>query len=333
MKNDQTSVTCIDKNYRKLAFVVATLLVISAIIYLVMQFKLTGKISDILFVSLTLFESLFILFAGSMMIQYIKNKGMNLYTSFDYFKEPVNPEIEINKLVCIFQHYNKFWIFVLIWAICMGALPYFQNYWVNYSSLNIFFGIFLFFTNVITSYFVILLILLFVRIRKLWILIKVELWNRENPAAKFIFSISKRVAIIGSIYMTSSLTAWNTSEKITPFGNEILIFFAFSVALLLASIIIPLLPFINTIINLKNNALCDIDYKIQKEYSVLLDNFNKDGRKVEFIKMNELVEMRKKIESIQTFPFQLRTISAAISIIIISLIPKILELILTNLFK
>jgi len=200
-------------------------------------------------------------------------------------------------------------------------------------SLSILFGIFLFFTNIITSYFVILLILFFIHTKKLWALIKVELWNRENPAAKFIFSASKWTALIAIVYMTSSLTAWNTSEKITPFGNEIILFFIFSFVLLMASIVIPILPFIRKINKLKNDALCEIDCKIQTEYSELLNNFKKDGDKLKFEKMNGLIEMRKKIEYIHIYPFQLKTITAAISIILISLIPKIVEIVLTALIK
>jgi hypothetical protein len=333
MKNEPSSIDCIDKKYKKISLSIAFLLVVSAITFIIIQFNITGKTSEILFISLTLFESLFILFAGLLMIGYIRNKGTDLYTSFDYFKEPIDPKLEINKLVCIFQHYRKYWALILIWALSMGLLPSLKKYWHGYFSLNIFFGIFLFFTNIITSYFVILIILFFIRVRNLWTLVKVELWNRENPAAKFIFSVSKRIALIGAIYMTSSLTAWNTSQTITPFGSEIILFFIFSILLLVSSIIIPLLPFINSIISLKNKALCEIDSKIQSEYLILVDSYDKKGPSVEFDKMNELVEMRKKIEAIHSFPFQLNTIFTSLSIVTISLIPKIIEIVLTNLIS
>jgi len=63
------------------------------------------------------------------------------------------------------------------------------------------------------------------------------------------------------------------------------------------------------------------------------DKIRVKGETTDFERMNGLVEMRKKIESIQIFPFQLKTISAAISIIVISLIPKIIEIILKTLFQ
>ena len=333
MKNNTNSVEFTMKSYKKLSIISATLLIISAVVYLVSQFRITGKICDVLFISLTLFESLFILFSGSLMIQYIQSKGPTFYTSFDYFIDKEKPKEEINKLLFIFQHYDKTWILILVWSICMGILPYFKGYWSNNDFLGILLGIFLFFTNIITSYFVILLILFFIHTKKLWSLINIELWNRENPAAKFIFSLSKWTAIIGAVYMTSSLTAWNTSVKITSFGNEIILFLIFSVVLLIASIIIPLLPFIRKISDLKNKALGEIDGNIQTEYSAIIEEFNHHGKQVKFEKMNGLIEMRKRIESIQIFPFQLKTIFTSISIILISLIPKLIEIILVALFS
>jgi hypothetical protein len=333
MKKNCESIEFTKKSYKKLAIIVSIFLIISSSIYLVSQFLITNKISDVLFVSLTLFESLFVLYSGSLMIKYLESKGLAFYTSLNYFNDPESPKKEINRLICIFQHYSKSWVFILLWSICMGILPYFQGYWANNLSLSILFGAFLFFTNIITSYFVILLFFFFIRTKKLWSLIKVELWNRENPAAKFIFSVSKWVALIATVYMTSSITAWNTSEKITPFGNEIILFLVFSVALLIASIVVPIFPFIKKISELKNNALCEIDCNIQTEYSELLKDFKNDGNKVKFEKMNGLIEMRKRIESIQIYPFQLKTFIAAISIILISLIPKIIEIILIEVFK
>jgi hypothetical protein len=333
MEQCPKSITLTKKNYRILSVIVSILLVISAVVYLLLQFKSESKISDVLFVSLTLFESLFVLYAGTFMIKYLESKGLSFYTSLNFFTDPEEPKIEINKLICIFNHYSKTWYLLLIWAICMGVLPYFQNYWENNLTLSISFGVFLFFTNIITSYFVVLLIFFFIRTKKMWSLIKVELWNRENPAAKFIFSVSKWTAIIAAVYMTSSLTAWNTSEKIEPFGNEIILFLAFSIVLLISSIIVPILPFIRKIRELKNIALTEVDSNIQSEYSELLAKFKTNKETTDFERMNGLVEMRKKIDSIQIFPFQLKTISAAISIIVISLIPKIIESVLKILFQ
>lgn len=332
MEQCPKSILITRKNYRYLSIIASSLLVISSIVYLLLQFKNQSKISDVLFVSLTLFESLFVVYAGTFMIKYLESKGLSFYTSLNFFNDLEEPKNEINKLICIFSHYSKTWYIILLWAISMGILPYFQNYWEDNLILNISFGIFLFFTNIITSYFVILLIFFFIRTKKMWSLIKVELWNRENPAAKFVFSVSQWTALIATVYMTSSLTAWNTSEKVTPFGNEIVLFLLFSIALLISIIVVPILPFIKKIRELKNDALSEIDGNIQSEYSELLTKFKNEKEATNFEKMNGLIEMRKKIETIKDFPFQLKTISAGLSIIMISLIPKIIEFLLNELF-
>lgn len=323
----------VKKSYKKLSIIVSLLLITSAIVYIVFQFITNGTIKDILFVSLTIFESLFILYAGWIMIRYIESKGFSFYTSLKYFTEIEQPEKEINNLIGIFQNFKKTWPLIFIWAIGVFIFTVYKDCWENNITLNLLFGIFLFFTNIITAYGIILLYNFIKATRKMWFLIKVELWNRENPAAKFIFSVSKRIAIIGAVYMTSSFTAWNTSEVTESLGNEIIIILIFSVIILFVSIVIPILPFINRIVALKNMALSDIDTQIQLEYNVLKKSFNKAESNIQFEKMNELIEMRKRIVSIQVFPFQLKTILASLSIIIISLLPKAVELILITIFQ
>ena len=321
------------KQYSWFAILSSAFLVISSVIYLFFEFYIEKKITDILFLSLTLFESLFVIYSGYMIIKYIQRKSVPFYTSLDSFTEHEKPKEELTKIIINFICFSNYWFIILIWASVMATVPYFQSYWENNLILNVLFGVFLFFTNIITSYFVILLILFFVRIRHVWSIIKVELWKRENVAARFIFSLSKRITIIAAIYMTSSLTAWNTSGNISAFNNAIIIFFAFSVLVLISSIIVPLLPFASRIGQLKNDALRELDGNIQSEYSILLDKFKIGDEKVNFDRMNELLAMRKRIEGIFTFPFQLKTITASISIIFISLLPKIIELILVKLFN
>lgn len=334
MENHLESIASTKRSYRNWALLVSSLLILSSILYLVIQFLQERKISDGLFISLTLFESFFVLYSGSIMIGYFERKGLSFYTSLNYFTDPEKPKGEMIKLICIFNQFKKtwFWVIMLVWAVGQALLPYIQGYWKDNLQLNIFFGIFTFFSTIIGAYFAILLFGFLKQVRKLWSIIKVELWNRENPAAKFIFSASKWAAILSAVYLTSALTAWNTSPKVTLFHKAIIVYFIVAISLLTLCIIVPLLPFVRKIKELKTNALSEIDSNIQTEYSILITEFKKDKNTTQFDKINKLIDMRNKIESIHTFPFHLKTISAGLSITIISLLPKIIELILKYLF-
>jgi hypothetical protein len=328
MKQSETIV----KSYKGFAVLSGSLLIISSIIYSVMQLIMNKTISDTLFISLTLGESLFILFAGYRILLFIVQNRVKLSS---YAMSSSDPKLGLRvylKLVNMFILSISIVFVIIIWAGIMGVMPLLQNYWIDNNILTLLYGLFLFFTNVITAYFLILLLRFFRLSGKLWNLVHVELWKRKTPSAQFIFSLTKQITLVAAIYMTSSLTAWVTSPKV-PFGGEILIFILFSILLLIGSITIPSFPYIRNISNLKRDALIEIDSKIQDEYQYILGLLQAKNIDVSFNKMNALIEMRNKIESISIFPFRIETIAASISIILISLLPVFLEYTIKLLFE
>lgn len=277
----------ISKKYRIFAIISGTLLIISGLAYSVFQLIVYSKIIDMAFISLTIGESLFILFVGNWILGYIiKNRTLFCSTTIN----PSNPEKNISVCSRLIENFGDFRVkipILLIWASIMGLLPLLQKYWSKDLTSTILYGIFLFFTNIITAYFCIILISFFIISRKLWDVVKVELWKQENIPANYIFNISKRIAIATSVYLTSSITAWLTSPKV-PFGGEIIIIIVFSIVILIGSIILPPIPYISKMTKLKQNALVDIDSKLQREYLHLIETMQTKDNKVLYDNMNLL---------------------------------------------
>jgi hypothetical protein len=322
MQNNMIDSGATSKNYKRFAWISGTLLTISGLLYSVFQIVFFNKIYDKVFICLTIGESLFILFAGTWILGYISDNAKDFCANSKGKYHKKNVKVFI-KLINIFGNF-KYIIPIIVWALVMGILPVIQRYWEDNFSLTLMYGIFLFFTNIITAYFLVLLISFFVISIQLWNVVQVKLWRSDNIATTFIFSISKRIALFAAIYMTSSLTAWLTSPKI-PFNPVIFVFIVFSIIILIGSIILPSIPYTKKKSKLKREALIDIDNKIQQEYSLVMKNIQDINDISLFNKMNLLIEMRRRIESIEVFPFRLKTITTSLFIIFISIIPVILE--------
>jgi hypothetical protein len=327
-----TETDIIIRNYKRFGILSGSLLIISCIIYSLIQLSINKTISDTLFISLTLGESLFVLYAGYRILLFIVRNEVIFNSSNISTVSPSFSAKEYSNLINIFNNFKVILAIILIWATIMGLMPIIQKYWAASSILNIYYGIFLFFTNIITSYFLIVLLLFFRLSGRLWNLVHVELWKRKNISAKFLFRLTKIIVFVAAIYMASSLTAWLTSPKV-PFGPEIFVFIIFSILLLIGCIILPSMPYIRKVSNLKNEALTEMDSKIQDEYQNIIKTLQEKDADVSFNRMNSLIEMRQRIESINVFPFRLETISASLSIILISLLPVIIEYIFKIILK
>jgi hypothetical protein len=95
---------------------------------------------------------------------------------------------------------------------------------------------------------------------------------------------------------------------------------------------VPVRPYVKKIQLLKENALAEVDEKIQQEYKHLLDQMKADDNN-DLSRINSLIEMRKKIEDIQSYPFKTKTLTASLSIIFISLLPVLIDFVLQRFYK
>jgi hypothetical protein len=322
----------ISRIYARFAYVCGTMVLLSAIFYMVIQWIIINEIKDSLYISLSLIASIFILYFARNIIKFIIDNGPSFYSSAISLKDPAKSKQEYDKLLRIFTNFRLLIPFGIGWGSIAGLLPLFLKLWPNNTTIAASFGIFLFCICFITGFFLFILISFFFVSKKLWDLIQVELWKRDNTASEFLLALSRKTSFVAAIYIAITITAWIITP-VVPASKELIIYVIFSIVLLIGSVVIPIRPFTMKLLFMKHNALSDIDEKIQNEYTGIIDDLKANRKDVNFDQMNLLIEMRKKIEEIQVYPYRIKTLTASLSIIIIALLPVIVQFIFTKFFK
>ncbi len=319
------------KKYKIFASLTALFIIISGSIYLSVQFRMIGKVSDLFFIGLSVAESCFILLNGLWLFRYTVSSEAPFKVLTAASTGSADSEKAYGGFISVFGKFKLILPVSVLWALGSGILPVINNFW-NQWTLSVLFGIFLFFANLVTAYFLILLFAYFIYSRKLWNLIEVELWKRESREAHFLFGLSRQISLYGTVYGAANITAW-LSSPVIPRGKEVFFIIAASILILTGAIIVPVLPYIHKITAKKRAALIDIDEKIQTEYSEILEKLSNHLPGIRFDRINALLEMRQRIEAIQAFPYKIKTLSTGISIILISSVPIFIQYFFNKFFK
>ncbi len=316
------------RRYRNFTIIAGSVNVAAGLLYLVMQWILTGTVADTVYICLSIGASLFILLKSSHLHKYIISQGPSYYTSaIMTYDEPDRSKVTYDKLVAIFTDFPRNIGSGLLYGAGGMAVPYLLGWWQEVPILRLYFGIFLFTICIITGYFLLVLIRFLIIITKLWEYVKIELWKRMNASVNFLIAISRKEIFIAAIYISICLTAWVTNP-VVPIGSELIAYSIFSMLLLLASLIFPILPYTQRLMNLKDQEIGELDDKIQQEYSRIIMQYRESAQEIHFEQLNTLIEMRKRIEEIQVYPFKVKSLVTSISVILISLLPAIVQFLL-----
>jgi hypothetical protein len=327
MRNDN-----ILKIYQRFLYTCATLVLLSGIIYLEIQWIFTRDIKDKLFVFFSIGASILILCCAWNILNFIRKNEMSFCAvGIDSLDLDTNRK-EYDKLLFIFIDYRLAIPFGIIWGVAASYIPFYFDIWPTNSIVAFAFSFFLFCNCFITGFYLLNLVRYFFITKNLWDLIEVELWKRDKRAADFLLPLSKKTSLLASLYISITLMAWITTPFV-PFTKELISYLIFAVVLLIASVVLPIRPFSSKLKKEKHLALYEIDEKIQKEYIEIIRNLKVDKEGVNYDTMNLLLEMRKKIEDIHIYPYRIKTISASFSIIIISLLPVFVQMFLEKYLK
>lgn len=318
--------------YRRFALYLGIGVIITASLYMAVQWILLKEIADTLFISLSIGASLFILLFANSVIKYLLDNGPSFYTATITSAEPEKSKNEFDKLLNIFTNLKLSIPFGLAWGTVAGILPFIMGLWPGQPVIATFFGLFLLVVCFITGFFLLILVRFFTVSRKLWDLIEVKLWKRDSIASGFLLSLSSRTSFVASVYTAICITSWLTTP-VVPKNSELFIFIFFSTGILIASVIIPIRPYTRKLQTIKRHALKEIDDEIQNEYMDLVETFRSKQKHAELTSINTLIEMRKRIEDVQVYPFKVKTITASLSIILISLLPAFIEVFLKIYFN
>lgn len=214
----------------------------------------------------------------------------------------------------------------IIYGVVVGSSPFFLNLWEHFLQNRIYLSLFLLFVNFITGVAFYSLITFYFHSFKLGELIKVDLWNVDNPSTRFLLGATRRISVLSSFYVSICLSSILFS--VFPITGLVITYSIFACLILLSSLIIPSYPVYQKLKDAKEKNLTDIDAKLNELFYKTINEVKSGGSNFDLKQFEILFQLRDRIESVTILPFKSKTLSAALSIILVSIIPVIVQIIL-----
>ena len=212
----------------------------------------------------------------------------------------------------------------------VGSAVFLTDVWTEQNLLRSILFVFLFVVNFITGIGFYGLIMFFMKAWKIGKLVKIDLWQRDNPSTAFLRKITHSTAIIASIYICICISSILFS--VFPIGSLTIGYSAFAGVIILACFIIPEIPVRRKIVVEKRATLIDLNSQLQREFKKTLDEARSMKKAIDLSKIECLMDLREKVGKIHVWPFGVRTLTTAVSVILVTSLPAFLQFLLERLF-
>lgn len=302
------------------------LLLTSGIIYIVIQWTNTSEIRDSVFISMLIGATILLLIGLKYQSLYLQNKGKDFYS---FVIATDNPEKALKDHQSFFSstmNTRRMTISGIIYGAAIGSSPFLLNLWEPFVYNKIFLSLFLFIVNFITGLAFYSLIMFYFHSFKLGDMIKVDLWNVDNPSTRFLLGATRRISVLSSFYVSICLSSILFS--VFPISSLVITYSIFACLILLSSLIIPSYPVFHKLKAAKEKNLSEIDTKLNELFYKTINEVKSGGSNFDLKQFEILFQLRDRIESVTILPFKSRTLSAGLSIIVVSIIPVIVQIIL-----
>lgn len=302
------------------------LLLISGIIYIIVQWLNTEEIVDSVFISMLVGATVLLLFGLKYSSIYLQNKGKDFYS---FIISTDDPEKVLKDHQSFFRstiNTSRMTVSGIVYGIIVGSSPFLLNLWGNIPQNRIYLSIFLFLVNYITGLAFYSLIMFYLHSFRLGEKIKIDLWRVDNPSTRFLLGATRRISLLSSLYVSLCLSSILFS--LFPITELIIAYSIFACLILLSSLIIPSYPVMDKLKKAKQKNLEEIDIKINDLFYGMIDKVNSGSNDIDWKQLEILFQLRDRIESVTVLPFKSKTVSAAVSIVLISIVPVIVQIIL-----
>ncbi|MEW6197769.1 MAG: hypothetical protein AB1601_03770 [Planctomycetota bacterium] len=302
------------------------LCVFSGIVYVIAQWWVTTAILDALFVSM-LIAGTMILAAGLRALRaYVTRTGLDFYAFVLGSTNPESAVAEHTQLCESVINVRRMAIAGLVYGALIGSAPVFLGVWRDALALRVLLVCFLFCVNYATGVGFYALVAFFYRATRMGRLVQVDLWQVDNPSTRFLVGATRRLAVFSSVYICICLSSILFS--VLPIGGLVVAYSCFSSVVLIASIVIPALPVTQRLHEAKSRTLRELDSELHHAFRILLDSIKQGEAQPALGKFEALLQLREKVEAVQAWPFRMKSLGAAMSIICFSSIPVVLQIIL-----
>ena len=335
MKNKKNNQNYIIKKRGYFTFVssiiLASLTVLSGIIYIIFQWINNQTIEDTYFVSMLIGATIILLIALSYIGNFFLIKGRDFYQFIMSTENPERTYQKYNEFIFKVSNFKRMTFTGIVYGMALGSAPYILNLWSNQPVLQFLMALFMFFVNFVTGISFYSLLSFFINAIKTRKLIKIDLWQIENPATVFLLGATRRIGVFASVYISICITSILFS--ILPFSGLVLLYSIFSGLIIISCIIIPSFPIMQKIKSVKEKNLSEIDKKLNEKFHQTIKNVRVKNSKEDMEHFESLLNLRTRISDISVLPFRAKSIMAAISVLVLSTLPVGLQLLLENLMK
>jgi len=300
------------------------LLVLIGLAYILAQNFKSKEILDATFVGLLLGGSFILIFGAFWIHNFFKTQ----INEFEFQIIKSNGEQKTNFYLSLSKIFSRKSIIVgVFYGLSVGCMSFIYDLWPNETLLKLLLVLFLFIVNFLTG---IALTTLFRIFQFLYFSAKCIEFNLYDVKhlTKFITTLSKSASIIAAFYVFFSIMSIYFS--ILPLDFLTIGYSVFATLVIISAYIIPIIPINNKTKQLKNDVLKTISTEIQSEFNLVIDDIDK-VENLNLEKYDNLIEIRKKVESIQTIPIGMKAVWNSLSIIAITLLPILLQFILEKL--
>lgn len=302
--------------------------VLTGISYVVLQWSQRRAIEDAVFVSMLIGATQMLLTGTNRLHRYLINRAMGFFL-FAAEAGPVEAYGDYRGLCAFIINYKRMALSGLMYASVIAAAPFLLHMWRGSLLLRLGLSCFLFVTNFVTGAAFCSLIAFFVQSVKIGPLVRVDLWQVENSSTEFVLGIAWRCAVLASAYVAICLSSLLFS--LFPASSLIFAYCAFASFVVVSTVVVPVLPIAHKMRTAKREALTEIEQQLQAAFRSALDAVRSGDAGEGLDRFESLVEMRDNVASISTWPFRAKSISATASVILLSSIPVVLEVLLEKL--
>lgn len=322
----------LERGYQRKAVVfgVAGAALLAGLVYLVIEFKRTGVIVDSLFVSMLVGATVLLLFGMRSIMSYVERRGVDFYTFVLASADPKEAYLRHIDLCLTISSPARMTVCGAIYGVVVGSAPYILNVWPGQSPLRMALALFLFCVNFVTGVAFYSLLRFFIFSTKMGTQVRVDLWQTSDPSTDFLTDAARRIALLSSAYVSLCLSSILFS--VLPLHRLVVAYSAFSALVLTLSIIIPSVPLANRLRASKTAAVRELDERIQIAF-LEVTAAKSDGIDSSLARLQSLLGLRDKVDGLNSWPFKVKSAMSAISVLLFSAIPVVLQVFLERLIK
>lgn len=298
------------------------------LLYLMLEFNHTDQIVDSLFVSMLVGATLILLIGLRSVLNFLATRGETFYAFVLAATDPKEAYRRHAHLFATVTNTTRMTLSGVVYGLLIGFAPFVLNAWPQDAALRLGLAVFLFGVNFTTGVAFYALLSFFAFSTQMGAQARVDLWQASNPSTDFLTGATRRISVLASGYVAICLSS--VLFSVLPPQGAVIAYSVFAAFMLVLSILVPALPLARKIHDAKFAALRELDEKVQAAFFEVL---SKDPEQFDqrLSRLHALLALRERVERLQSWPFKVRSVTSAASVLFFSSLPVILQLLLERL--